>query len=78
MKKQNIQLKEKRDKVRHYLAVRRLGLKQQTYHKIMGVKVNGKVDGDLMDWEVKDINQRLEEVKKVISDFQDELFGNSE
>lgn len=73
MKKQTTQLKEKRDKLRHYLSVKRLGLKQQTYHKMMGVKVNGKLDSDFKDWEVEDINCKLEEVKKAIIDFQDEI-----
>jgi len=76
MKKQSIQFKEKRDRVRFFLAVRRLGLKQSTYHKIMGVETNGKKDADLNASEVEAINQKLDEVKKVISDFQDELLGN--
>lgn len=73
MKKQDERFKMHRKALRHFLVVRRLNIKSQTYLKLMNQKVNGVKDGDLQDWEVNDINNSLDKVIKVIQDFKANL-----
>lgn len=75
MKRQDDELYQKRRKeLRHFLMVRRMGLKQQTYSKFMAQKVNGRYDSELMDWEVNDILVALDKIENVIKEFRHELY----
>lgn len=73
MKKQDKNFLEKRELIRNVLIMKRLNIKNQTYQKLMGQKVNGIYDRELNDWEVQAIENSLNEVKQVIKDFRDEL-----
>jgi hypothetical protein len=73
MKKQDKTFIEKRELVRSMLIMKRLGIKNQTYQKLMGQKVNGIYDRDLNDWEVEDIDNSLNQLEKAIKDFRHEL-----
>lgn len=73
MKKQDKTFIEKRELVRSMLIMKRLGIKNQTYQKLMGQKVNGIYDRDLNDWEVEDIDNSLNELEQAIKDFRHEL-----
>jgi hypothetical protein len=73
MKKQDKNFLEKRELIRNVLIMKRLNIKNQTYQKLMGQKVNGIYDRELNDWEVQDIDNSLNEVEQVIKDFRDEL-----
>lgn len=73
MKKQEGQFLLKRDKVRHHLIMTRLGLKNQTYQKIMNQKSNGKLNQPFNDGEVETIHQGLQVVIDACKDFQKEL-----
>ena len=73
MKKQEGELIKKRDKVRHHLIMTRLGLKNQTYQKVMGQLSNGKLNQPFNDSEVETIHQGLQVVIDACKDFQKEL-----
>lgn len=51
----------------------RLGLKNQTYQKLMGQKSNGKYNQPLNDSEVETFKKGLEEVIEVCTDMIKEL-----
>lgn len=73
MKKQEGEFLKKRDKVRHHLIMTRLGLKNQTYQKVMQQKSNGKINQPFNDNEVKTLIKGLNEVIDACNDFIDEL-----
>ena len=73
MKKQQGIFLAKRDKVRHHLIMTRLGLKNQTYQKIMQQKSNGKINQPFNANEVKTICDNLQVVIDAFKEFQDEL-----
>lgn len=75
MKKQDEKFIEVRTPVRESVVMKRLGLKAQTYHKLMGQKVNGQVNRDLEEWEVEDIIDSLESLVETIDIFLDELYN---
>lgn len=73
MKKQEGEFLKKRDKVRHHLIMTRLGLKNQTYQKVMQQKSNGKINQPFNDNEVKTLIKGLNEVIDACNDLIDEL-----
>lgn len=73
MKKQEGKFLIKRDKVRHHLIMTRLGLKNQTYQKIMQQLCNGKYNQPFNDKEVETIKQGVQNVIDVCNDFLEEL-----
>lgn len=73
MKKQDDKFILKRDKVRNHLLMTRLGLKNQTYQKIMGQKSNGKYNQPFNDNEVETIRKGVQNVIDVCKDFIKEL-----
>lgn len=73
MKKQEGEFLNKRNKVRHHLIMTRLGLKNQTYQKIMGQLSNGKHNQPFNDNEVNSIHDGLQNVIEICKDLQDEL-----
>jgi hypothetical protein len=73
MKKQEGEFLKKRDKVRHHLIMTRLGLKNQTYQKIMQQLSNGKYNQPFNDKEVETIRKGVQNVIDVCNDFLDEL-----
>ena len=75
MKDQDKTFLEKRELVRGMLIMKRLNIKNQTYQKLMGQKVNGVYNRPLNDWEVTDIINSMDEVEQAIKDFRDELFS---
>lgn len=73
MKKQEGEFLKKRDKVRHHLIMTRLGLKNQTYQKVMNQPSNGKYNQPLNDSEVETLNNGLQVVIDACKDLQEEL-----
>lgn len=73
MKKQEGKLLLKRDKLRHHLIMTRLGLKNQTYQKIMGQKSNGKINQPFNQNEIDTLTVGIKEVISVCNDFIEEL-----
>ena len=73
MKKQDEKFIEVRTQLRELVVMKRLGLKAQTYHKLMGQKVNGQVNRDLEDWEVANILESLDYLRVTITKFKNEL-----
>jgi hypothetical protein len=73
MKKQEGEFLKKRDKVRHHLIMTRLGLKNQTYQKIMQQLSNGKYNQPFNDKEVETLNTGLQVVIDACKDLQEEL-----
>lgn len=73
MKKQEGEFLKKRDKVRHHLIMTRLGLKNQTYQKIMGQKSNGKINQPFNQNEIDTLTVGIKEVIDVCNDFIEEL-----
>lgn len=73
MKEQDNRFIAKRAKIRHFLNMKRLAIKNQTYCKLMGQVVNGKKDSPLQDWEIEDLNNALDEAEQAIKDLRDEL-----
>lgn len=73
MKKQDDKFILKRDKVRNHLLMTRLGLKNQTYQKIMGQKSNGKYNQPFNDSEVETIRNGVKNVIYVCKDFLNDL-----
>jgi hypothetical protein len=74
MKDQDKTFLERRELVRGMLIMKRLNIKNQTYQKLMGQKVNGIYDRPLNDWEVTDIINSLDEVSEAINNFRNELY----
>lgn len=73
MKKQDDKFILKRDKVRKHLIMTKLGLKNQTYQKIMGQQSNGKYNQPFNDSEVETIYQGLQKVIDACKDLQKDL-----
>lgn len=73
MKKQEGEFLKKRDKVRYHLIMTRLGLKNQTYQKLMGQLSNGKYNQPLNDGEVESLDKGLQTVIDACKDLQKEL-----
>lgn len=73
MKKQEGEFLKKRDKVRYHLIMTRLGLKNQTYQKVMGQLSNGKYNQPLNNSEVETLNTGLQVVIDACKDLQEEL-----
>lgn len=73
MKNQDDKFKEKRDKIRKIMIMTRLGLKNQTYQKLMSQQVNKKYDSPLTDSEVSEFDSALANAEIVIKEMRDEL-----
>ena len=73
MSEQSESFKTQRDKIRQYLVMSKLGLKYQTYNKLMGQKVNGLKNAKLRPWEVEDVEKALCIVEQSIHEFRNEL-----
>jgi len=61
---------EKRDKLRHFLQMKRFCSNNQLYMKMIGQKVNGNVNATLTAWEVEQLRKDLDELELVIDEFK--------
>ena len=61
---------EKRDKLRHYLQMKRVCGNKQLYMKMIGQKVNGKIDASLTKWEIDQFRIDIENLELVIDEFK--------
>lgn len=75
MKEQDEKLLLIRELGRSVLIMKRLNIKNQTYQKLMGQKVNGIYNRPLNDWEVKDLVLALTKVQEIVKKFIDELLS---
>ena len=64
---------EKRDKLRHFLQMKRVCGNNQLYMKMIGQKVNGNVNATLTAWEVDQLRKDLDELELVIDEFKQQL-----
>lgn len=73
MKEQDDKFIKKRDQIRKYLRMSRIGINKSTQFKLAGAKWNGVINPPLSEWEVEQFYSALEEQKRIIQDMQDEL-----